>query len=218
MKNLPLGVLRVFALAAFLPASASAAIVAHYTFTNGSFASTAFAGYSATTITETGFTSVNTSTNVPGNGAARAITLDQIGTTFGPDYYEFTVNTNPTGGTLSLGQLRFAYNASGGGTGVPSSYQVHYNDLSGTAGFQNIYTSAVTQGTTDLTALVDLSGAAFQNLTSGITFRIYVADTGNDNNGVSVRIDDIIVDTVPEPGAALLGLASLGGFLVRRRR
>lgn len=203
---------------AILPSSASAALVAHYTFTSGSFASTAFSGYSASTITETGFTSVNTTTSAPGAGAARAITLDQLGTTFGPDYYEFTIQTSPAGGTLNLGQLSFAYNASGSGATVQSRYQVHYDDLSDGAGFQELYTSPLTNSTTDLTATVDLSAPAFDNLTGGITFRIYVADGSSDSNGSSSRIDDIMVDTVPEPSGALFGLIGLGGFMLRRRR
>lgn len=203
-----------------LPSSASAALVAHYAFVNGSgaFNSQQFPGYSASTITETGFTSVNSTSNPPAGTSARAITLDQIGTTFGPDYYEFTIHTNPTGGTLDLGQLSFAYNTSGGGTGVASRYQVHYDDLSDGAGFQELYTSPFTNGANDLTAIVDLSSPAFNNLTNGITFRIYVADSGYTESGVSVRIDDIMVDTIPEPSGVLFGLIALGGFLSRRRR
>ena len=210
--------LSALALLAILPSSASAALVAHYTFTSGSFASTVFPGYTASTITENGFISVNTTTSAPGSGAARAITLEQLGTTFGPDYYEFTIQTNPAGGPLNLGLLSFAYNASGSGTAVQSRYQVHYDDLSDGSGFQELYTSDFTNSTTKLTATVDLSSPAFDNLTNGITFRIYVADGGSDNTGSSVRIDDIMVDTVPEPGAAMLGLIGLGGFLLRRRR
>ena len=212
--------LSALALLAILSSSASAALVAHYAFVNGSgaFNSQQFPGYSASTITETGFTSVNSTTNSPAGTSARAITLDQLGTTFGPDYYEFTIQTNPAGGTLNLGLLSFAYNASGTGSTVQSGYQVHYDDLSDGAGFQELYTTPITNGTNDLTATIDLSAPAFDNLTSGITFRIYVADGGSDNNGSSVRIDDIMVDTVPEPSGAMLGLIGLGGFLLRRRR
>lgn len=204
---------------AILSSSASAALVAHYTFVSGSFASTAFSGYTASTITENGFTSVSTNTSPPGAGVARAITLDQLGADFGPsDYYEFTINTNPAGGTLNLGLLSFAYNASGTGSTVQSRYQVHYDDLSDAAGFQELSTTPSTNGTTDLTATIDLSSPAFDNLTNGITFRIYVADGGSDNIGSSARIDDIMVDTVPEPSGALFGVIGLGGFLLRRRR
>ena len=208
------------ALLAILPSSASAALVAHYAFVNGSgaFNSVQFTGYTASTITEVGFTSVNSTSNPPAGTSARAITLDQIGSTFGEDYYQFTITTNPTGGTLNLGQLSFAYNTSGSGVGVASRYQVHYDDLSDAAGFQEIYTSPFTNGTTDLTAIVDLSAPAFDNLTNGITFRIYVADSGYLTNDVGVRIDDIMVDTVPEPSGAMLGLVGLGGFFLRRRR
>ena len=74
---------------------------------------------------------------------------------------------------------------------------------------------------------IDLSGAAFQDLSS-ITFRIVVDDRANNNAaGGSVQFDNIAVEgivastaaaAVPEPSSlALLALGAIG-LVTRRRR
>ena len=81
-------------------------------------------------------------------------------------------------------------------------------------------TTAFATGTSTVNASFDLSGAAFNNLTGGITFRIDVRDSGSTASNASVRIDDIAVagEVVPEPGSAsLLAATALGCLLIRRR-
>ncbi|HVJ46690.1 MAG TPA: hypothetical protein VM511_09920 [Luteolibacter sp.] len=216
IKTLP----AITLLAALLSSPAGAVVVAQYTFTSGSFTSSdSDANSAAGTITETGFTSTNTTTNAPIPGSAtRAITLDQIDDTFTTDhYYQFTIT--PTSGTLNLGQLTFLYNTSAAGATNNSAYRLRYSDLSGPVGlFIDLGTTAYATGTTPLTGSFDLSSAAFDNLSSGITFRIDVIDSGSASSGASVRIDNIIVDTVPEPGIALLGVMGAFALIHRRKR
>lgn len=69
---------------------------------------------------------------------------------------------------------------------------------------------------------VDLSGSQFQDLTNSVTFRLYLWDDSStptsENTGVVHRIDDIVVNSVPEPASVgLLGLGALS-LLARRRR
>lgn len=65
-------------------------------------------------------------------------------------------------------------------------------------------------------ATLDLSGAAFQNLTTATTFRIYGWD--NISTSGNLRVDDVQLNgtVVPEPSTALLG--SLGVLILLRRR
>jgi len=65
---------------------------------------------------------------------------------------------------------------------------------------------------------IDLSGAAYQGLTSTTTFRLYVS---NSNNQGVARLDNVIVNgsVIPEPSAALLGMVGMvTGLAIRRRK
>jgi hypothetical protein len=66
-------------------------------------------------------------------------------------------------------------------------------------------------------ATLDLSGPAFQNLTTATTFRIYGWD--NIATAGQIRIDDVTLNgtVVPEPSAAILGGLGLLAILRRRR-
>jgi hypothetical protein len=65
-------------------------------------------------------------------------------------------------------------------------------------------------------ATLDLSGAAFQNITTATTFRIYGWD--NISTSGNLRVDDVQLNgtVAPEPSTALLG--SLGVLALLRRR
>jgi hypothetical protein len=201
-----------------------AQILVQYTFTGNTLApSTTAAGISATSLSEVEFASVSTTTNPPGGSgnAARAITLEKIDDSFDTDhYYEFTLTPDAPGQALSLNNLTFIFNISSSGAGNSSGYQLRYDDLSDGAGFITIGTTELATNTTAVSANFDLSGAAFSNLTSGITFRIDVRDTGSNANNVSVRIDDVTVTgaVIPEPGTFGLGCLAAASVLFARRR
>lgn len=139
-------------------------------------------------------------------------------------YFSFEIE--PVAGTpLSLSNLTFLSATTAGSeyafTGtvfVRSSVDGFATDL---AEFTRSSTTATTAANY-VSRAVDLSGAAFQNLTAPVTFRLYFWDDSSTltstNTGVVHRVDDIIVNSVPEPGSVgLLGLGALS-LLVRRRR
>ncbi|MDB6130948.1 MAG: endonuclease/exonuclease/phosphatase [Verrucomicrobiales bacterium] len=114
-----------------------------------------------------------------GNSASAAVAIS------GNKYFTFTVAPTP-GHFLALSSLTF--NGTRGGGGTPRGYVVRSSvdnfgaDLSG--GDFNTARPTYTAVT------VDLSGAAYQNL-STITFRIYVYSPGA---GSSVDFDDFVVN------------------------
>lgn len=139
-------------------------------------------------------------------------------------YFSFEIE--PVGGTpLSLSNLTFLSATTAGSeyafTGtvfVRSSVDGFSSDL---AEFTRSSTTATTAANY-VSRVVDLSGAEFQNLTAPVTFRLYFWDDSSTltstNNGVVHRIDDIIVNSVPEPASAgLLAFAAMS-LLARRRR
>lgn len=221
-------------LAAVLPGSLSAATLVQYTFdinndTTAFDATTKGTGITATAVSQTGFTSVSTN-NSPAftPGRSRAVTFQNIDDLFTTDhYYEFTV-TASAGNALDLTNLTFYYNLSSGTAGATanSRYQLRYDNLADGAGFVTVGTTDYTTNTTGLLANFDLSGASFDNLTQGITFRLDVADSGSAATNSSVRLDQLSVDgavvaAVPEPSAMATLLGGLGimiGFQRSRRR
>jgi hypothetical protein len=119
----------------------------------------------------------------------------------------FSFDVTPAVGTpLSLSNLTFlsASTASSsfaftGHIFVRSSVDNFATDL---AEFTKESTSATTAGSY-VNRSVDLSGSQFQDLTGAVTFRLYFWDDSStptsENTGVVHRIDDIIVNSVPEP-------------------
>lgn len=134
------------------------------------------------------------------------------------NFFSFTV-TAASGFTLSLTDLALKtafVDPSGpsGTTFVRSSVDGFTSDLGS-------YTQIGTTNSDFTNRSIDLSGAAYQDL-STITFRIYHYDDTNSatSTGLVHRLDDVVVNgnAVPEPASfALFGLGGLS-MLVRRRR
>ena len=191
-----------------------AAILASYNF-NGATTS----GDGDANSTATNFTSnygSNSGLSGAGNYFVRVQVTPAVATT--TYYFSFTV-TAASGFTLNLTDLTLEaalVDSSGpsGTTFVRSSVDGYAADLGS-------YTQTGTSGSTFTDRSIDLSGAAYQNL-STITFRIYHYDTTDsaDTTGLVHRIDDVILNgnAIPEPASfALLGLGGLS-LLARRRR
>jgi hypothetical protein len=151
------------------------------------------------------------------------------GAVSGNDYYTFTLSPS-AGYQMNLNNLTFSTDATlASGTNSFTGNIFVRSDLDG-------YTSDIGPTITDTGSTVssyvlqniDLSGAAFQGLTTAITFRIYLYNTGTnagDTNSI-IRSDTYTLDgvmvAVPEPSSyALLGLGlglGLGAFYLMRRR
>lgn len=139
-------------------------------------------------------------------------------------YFSFEIEPG-VGTPLSLSSLTFLSATTAGSsyafTGtvfVRSSIDNFATDLAE-------FTRASTTGTDEsnyVSRFVDLSGAGFQNLSEPVTFRLYFWDDSSTltsvNTAVVHRLDDIIVNSVPEPtGICLLGFSALS-LLARRKR
>lgn len=146
------------------------------------------------------------------------------------DYIEFTVTANP-GFELDLDELTFDI---GRGLRGPQDYAIRTSVDSFASdlvfadqGILEVNSNGPVLSTAVNGQTIDLSGAAFQDLSS-ITFRIVVDDRANNNAaGGSVQFDNIAVEgivastaaaAVPEPSSlALLALGAIG-LVTRRRR
>lgn len=143
-------------------------------------------------------------------------------------YWSFSI-TPTSGAQIGLSSLTFDSAFYGGTTGFVASFAVYSN--AGGDNFATLLGTATANsqntGSPTLSAkTIDLSGAAFQNLTSSVQFRIYPFDNtssatrqlGGDNfvlNGAATAIP------VPEPSSYALigaGLAALAATSRRRRR
>lgn len=130
-------------------------------------------------------------------------------------YFSFTITPDAL---QSIDLTSLTFDAAAGGTsggdrgyGVFSSVDDYTSDL----GFAVL--STVRPDWTSVT--IDLSGVAFDNITTATTFRIY---TYSDAAARSVEYDNIAVNgsVIPEPGtyALFVGLTGLSFLMLRRRR
>ena len=195
-------------------ASSDAAILANYNFTGATASVDADANSTATSFTSN-YPS-DSGLSGAGNYFVRVQVTPAVATT--TNYFTFTV-TAASGFTLNLTDLALKTalvdpSNPSGTTFVRSSVDGYASDLGS-------YTQTGTSGSTFTDRSIDLSGAAYQNL-STITFRIYHYDNtdSTSSTGLVHRIDDVVLNgsAVPEPASiALLGLGGLS-LLVRRRR
>lgn len=210
-------------------ASARADILAQYTFTGSARTSSDADPLSvASTFDDgTGFTSsfdltrgnsapslAVVSTVIDGSTQAAAVTAG--------DYFTFTI-TPTTGTTLNLSSLTFDYaNYTNDGTFPTETFFARSNQDSFAANLASAVTATTGSAGVFATATITL-GAAFQNLTTPVEFRIYLSDGTNDADRGAL-IDNVVLNgtAIPEPSTwAMLGVGSillLAGQKLRRRR
>lgn len=201
----------------------AAVIVANYTFSGGSTAS-------SDTDPTSSAGNVARGSGLPGGGFssststafARSIdtAADPATAISGNSYFTFTLT--PTPGPVNLSALTFdtLYNLAGGTTGAGP--QANYFVRSSLDGFTTdigpTFTESVQNNVGSGTAtnrFVDLSGPAFQGLTSPITFNIYIYDNSTSND-LTPRLDNIVL--TPEPTSTVVAAVGIGLAALRRRR
>lgn len=141
------------------------------------------------------------------------------------EYFEVTVAPAP-GYTLDLSTLTFNGRYENSAV-LPVNYWVR-SDADGDNFATNLATTDPTPSSNPALSLssdgqlatIDLSGSAFQDLSSAVTFRIYMADNSASNSDTRWSgIDNITLNgssTIPEP--ASLALAGAGLMLIAGRR
>lgn len=226
MKTYPHKVILAATGLLLLPLTSQAATIAYYNFATNASVTTTGANNTATTVTGAGWTGSS-----PNNGRSSGVGPDgNAGHYFGrgpkdtaaTSYIQFGVTaTNFT--TLDLSSLSFDYWMGGIRTQEPASASFTFEVRSSL----DSYVAAI-PGTYSLnpilkaqsgdfhTASFDLTDSSFQDL-STITFRLYVTGNVAANTDNIARFDDIQLQVIPEPTAALLGSLGLLALLRRRR-
>lgn len=204
-----------------------AAVLAKYDFTGSVRTSADTDLDSAATILSdgAGWTSTIDTAAAKGNPApSLSVTSTLTGSTqalaiSGNDYYEFTITPN-TGFELNLTSLTFDYSRFGGGLNATFFLRSSADSFSADLG------AVSTSSATYATATISLSSPAFQNVTSALTFRLYIFDDmGNADKGDLVDNvilnGSVVLDPVPEPStwvSFMAGAALLVGVERFRRR
>ncbi len=241
MKSTPLirNLLASLALAA--GSSANAAVIAEYTFPlvsgavsqpTTSTATTVASGVSASTF---GGAGVSYSIGLADSGSTSDLgnaflnRANTAATKSESHYFSFTV-TPDIGKTLNLTSVNFFYGDAQTeaspivlNLGLYTSVDSYAAQVGSTLSWSPATTTKVAPADYFTTASgaqyasLDLSGPAFQNLTTATTFRIYGWD--NSTAAGQLRIDDVQLNgtVVPEPSAALLGGLGLLALLRRSR-
>lgn len=223
MKALP----HALVLAA-LPAIASAATLVRYDFSGGTpqaatevapaFGAGSFASPGAALVAtyDTGWAKAQTD-SVAGTSTVNPGT--EAGSITANDYFAFTLT--PAAGVYHLSSLGFGtalYTVSTATQTLAASYFIRssldgYTTTIGGPFLENHQGVASNAGVVFHPQSVDLTGAAFRNLSGPVTFRIYLYDTTN-SNARFVALDDITLSgtVVLEPASIALAVAG-GGFL-----
>jgi hypothetical protein len=220
-------------------AFAQTAFTGTYTWgTNGNTNSFDYNGTNIANLTESAFTKINVFTTANnGNFRATNWALDaSVGTLTGTNdptkYFEFSL-TADSGFTLSMSNINFGVGRSGTGPRTFAwassvnnfaSIITNYSSLGSSGQFTNNNgaVSFITDSTstTATNVVLDLSGAAFQDLTS-VTFRFYNwnSEASGGTSGLQGPLS-FSGSVVPEPSTyalLVLSAAGLGAHMIRRR-
>lgn len=211
--------------------SASAAVIAEYTFLNSNVTS------SDTELNSTAQNFAKTSSDDLGysnsgdNAFARSQALagtDEAAAIANAEYFSFTVSAN-TGYELDLTSLTYTslHNTTYDQSATPDgSATMNFFVRSSVDGYATNVGSVFSQDwNTNDSRTITLSGnSAFQDLTGDITFRLYAYESVELNTNQGARWDNVVLNgavvAVPEPGAyaLLAGCLGLTWVMLRRRR
>lgn len=222
-----------------------AAVLANYTFDDpsGSVVNSASSDTDPTS-TASAFTINNGGT--AGGGAAISASTDmaffrsdgltnsEAGAAGAPDYFSFTFTPN-VGTSYNLTSITFDLGGSNGGPtggagGGPSpTYSVFafVRSSAEAIDFSTTIGSPVTQtvpGPGDGAVYnlsqrtINLTGPDFANVTTATTFRIYLYTSDNTFSNQILRMDNVVLNGVPEPGSTTLALIGVGAGVFFRRR
>jgi len=136
------------------------------------------------------------------------------GATASTEFFSFTL-TPKAGIDVDLTDL--SLDAARGGASTPRGYTVR---TSADNFASNLFTHNITTERPTLDPrVIPLSTAAFQNLTTPVTFRVYLHSP---STGSTIEFDNITVNgtavPIPEPAALTMVGVAAAGLLVRRRR
>jgi len=215
--------------ALFTVTSASGVTIAEYLFDNGSQADSANdPTVIASIFTETWANDAGFSTGSGNAFAFVEVIDDTIAESIVSGEY-FTFNVDPDGSTLDLVSLDFsqittnAQNVLSGGTFTVAVFSDKTGFTDGDE-LETFQINASTVGAFTEERSIALSGVSeLQGLTTTTEFRFYFATPadyiGSELNG-NMRLDNVVLTSIPEPGAYALFAGLLAGamLIIRRRK
>ncbi len=165
------------------------------------------------------WSNTNNGINLNDGNPAPEFAVKPIGKTQAEAYddnaYWFFEVTPDSGYEANLESLDFRLAVLNGGI-RPISYYLSSN----ISGYNQPIEDPVVARTTGGDISFDLSGAEFQGLSGPIQFRLYLYSDNSGSSGSRWTFDNVtlngVISPIPEP--SMLGLLSLGGLLLARRR
>jgi len=162
---------------------------------------------------------------VSGSGDTGALANDGVTTTVtafstpSPDAL-----TGPSGQftvPISIGEsINYGFEVIDNANGGSFDYTISLVNINGGAGTFEVVTGTFTADAGNFGTYVPISGTSAP-ITSAITsYNVeIILNNGNGLGGVDqVGLDDVTLESVPEPSSSLLSLAALGAFAFRRKR
>jgi hypothetical protein len=206
-------------------ASAQASVIAEYTFLDSDVTSSdteanSVADNFVATGTDLGFS--NSGDNAFARSQGLVGTDETAAITHGA-YMSFTVSAD-AGYELDLTSLTYksVHNKTNLGNDQDTDATMNFFVRSSVDSYAANVGSVFSQGWNTSTAnrTIDLNGSAFQDLTSAVTFRLYVYESVQLDTIQGARWDDVVLNgtVIPEPATlGLIAFSGIGVLFIRRR-